>query len=175
MSVKFRRPACIGMMFFIACPQAISATVTAGFSPGGSALALVLTTVGQSTRQLDVAAYSFTSKPVAEAILAAKQRGVRIRVMVDDKANREKYSAAMFLANQGVEVRTNGNYAIQHNKFMVADGDAVETGSFNYTASADSRNAENVMVLQGIPATSSQYELEFSRLWAESKPLMPGY
>ena len=175
MSVKFRRPACIGMMFFIACPQAISATVTAGFSPGGSALALVLTTVGQSTRQLDVAAYIFTSKPVAEAILAAKQRGVRIRVMVDDKANREKYSAAMFLANQGVEVRTNGNYAIQHNKFMVADGDAVETGSFNYTASADSRNAENVMVLQGIPAISSQYELEFSRLWAESKPLMPGY
>lgn len=174
MSVKFRRPACVGMMFFIACPQAISATVTAGFSPGGSALALVLTTVGQSTRQLHVAAYSFTSKPVAEVILAEKQRGVRIRVMVDDKANREKYSAAMFLANQGVEVCTNGNYAIQHNKFMVADGDAVETGSFNYTASADSRNAENVMVLQGIPAISSRYELEFSRLWAESKPLIPG-
>ena len=158
-----------------ACPMAMSATVTAGFSPDGTAQALVLTTVGQSTRQLDVAAYSFTSKPVAEAILAAKQRGVRIRVMVDDKANREKYSAATYLANKGVEVRTNGNYAIQHNKFIVADRDTVETGSFNYTASADSRNAENVVVLEGIPAISSQYEIEFSRLWAESKPLMPGY
>lgn len=115
-----------------ACPMAMSATVTAGFSPDGTAQALVLTTVGQSTRQLDVAAYSFTSKPVAEAILAAKQRGVRIRVMVDDKANREKYSAATYLANKGVEVRTNGNYAIQHNKFIVADRDTVETGSFNY-------------------------------------------
>lgn len=167
--------ASLATVLLCACPQAMSATVTAGFSPGGSALALVLTMVGQSTRQLDVAAYSFASKPVAEAILAAKQRGVRVRVMVDEKANREKYSAATFLANQGVEVRTNGNYAIQHNKFMVADGDAVETGSFNYTASADSRNAENVVVLQGIPGITSQYEQEFSRLWAESKPLNPGY
>lgn len=118
-------PLAIGLFF--ACPQAMSATVTAGFSPGGSAQALVLATVGHSTRQLDVAAYSFTSKPVAEAILAAKQRGVQVRVMVDEKA------------------------------------------------SADSRNAENVVVLQGIPAISSQYEQEFSRLWAESNPLKPGY
>ena len=179
MTLRLLRRATTGASLAIglvcACPMAMSATVTAGFSPGGSALGLVLTTVGQSTRQLDVAAYSFTSKPVAEAILAAKQRGVRIRVMVDDKANREKYSAATYLANKGVEVRTNGNYAIQHNKFIVADRDTVETGSFNYTASADSRNAENVVVLQGIPAISSQYEIEFSRLWAESKPLMPGY
>ncbi len=179
MTLRLLRRATTGASLAIglvcACPMAMSATVTAGFSPDGTAQALVLTTVGQSTRQLDVAAYSFTSKPVAEAILAAKQRGVRIRVMVDDKANREKYSAATYLANKGVEVRTNGNYAIQHNKFIVADRDTVETGSFNYTASADSRNAENVVVLEGIPAISSQYEIEFSRLWAESKPLMPGY
>lgn len=179
MTLRFLRRAATGASLtiglFCAIPQAISPTVTAGFSPGGSALALVLTTVGQSTRQLDVAAYSFTSKPVAEAILAAEQRGVHVRIMVDEKANREKYSAATFLANQGVEVRTNGNYAIQHNKFMVADRDTVETGSFNFTASAHSRNAENVVVLQGIPAISSQYEQEFSRLWAESKPLVPGY
>ena len=179
MTLRLLRRATTGASLAIglvcACPMAMSATVTAGFSPDGTAQALVLTTVGQSTRQLDVAAYSFTSKPVAEAILAAKQRGVRIRVMVDDKANREKYSAATYLANKGVEVRTNGNYAIQHNKFIVADRDTVETGSFNCTASADSRNAENVVVLQGIPAISSQYALEFSRLWAESKPLMPGY
>ena len=179
MTLRLLRRATTGASLAIglvcACPMAMSATVTAGFSPDGTAQALVLTTVGQSTRQLDVAAYSFTSKPVAEAILAAKQRGVRIRVMVGDKANREKYSAATYLANKGVEVRTNGNYAIQHNKFIVADRDTVETGSFNYTASADSRNAENVVVLEGIPAISSQYEIEFSRLWAESKPLMPGY
>lgn len=167
--------ASLAIGLFCTSQHAMSATVTAGFSPGDSALALVLTTVRQSTRQLDVAAYSFTSKPVAEAILAAKQRGVHVRVMVDKKANRDKYSAATFLANQGVEVRTNGNYAIQHNKFIVADRDTLETGSFNYTASADSRNAENVVVLQGIPGITSQYEQEFSRLWAESQPLTPGY
>lgn len=142
MTLRFLRRAATGASLtiglFCAIPQAISATVTAGFPPGGSALALVLTTVGKSTRQLDVAAYSFTSKPVAEAILAAEQRGVHVRT-------------------------------------MVADRDTVETGSFNFTASADSRNAENVVVLQGIPAISSQYEQEFSRLWAESKPLVPGY
>ena len=83
-----------------------------------------------------MATYSFTSKPVSEAILAAKKRGVDVRVVSDEKANDRKYTAARFLANQGVNVRLNGNYAIMHNKFIVIDNQTVETGSFNYSAEA---------------------------------------
>jgi phosphatidylserine/phosphatidylglycerophosphate/cardiolipin synthase-like enzyme len=58
---------------------------------------------------------------------------------------------------------------------MVIDGDAVETGSFNYSAGAADRNAENVIWLSGVPDVAAQYRQEFSRLWQESEPLPPRY
>ncbi|WP_323169504.1 phospholipase D-like domain-containing protein [Pantoea agglomerans] len=59
-----------------------------------------------------------------------------------------------------------------HNKFIVTDGSAVETGSFNYTSSAEKRNAENALVITGEPETAQQYQTEFNRLWNESSPVM---
>jgi phosphatidylserine/phosphatidylglycerophosphate/cardiolipin synthase-like enzyme len=37
--------------------------------------------------------------------------------------------------------------AIAHNKVVIIDGERVVTGSFNFTAAADTRNAENVVVI----------------------------
>lgn len=64
--------------------------------------------------------------------------------------------------------RLNARYAIMHNKFMVVDGDTVQTGSFNYTASANSRNAENALLVQNAPVLAGTYQAEFNRLWRES-------
>lgn len=89
--------------------------------------------------------------------------------MADEKSNTGKYTAVKYLANQGVPVRHNGRYAIMHNKFMVVDGDTVQTGSFNYTASALSRNAENVLLIQEVPELAATYQGEFNRLWNESE------
>ena len=85
------------------------------------------------------------------------------------------YSAVRFLANERVPVRTNGRYAIQHNKFMVIDGHTVQTGSFNYTSSAAERNAENVLVVRNAPALAAQYDAEWRRLWNEGTQLSPSY
>lgn len=139
------------------------------FSASQNALQLVLSTINSARLNIDVAAYSFTSKPVATALVAAKRRGVAVRVVADEKSNTGKYTAVTYLANQGVPVRHNGRYAIMHNKFMVVDGDTVQTGSFNYTASALSRNAENVLLIQEVPELAATYQGEFNRLWNESE------
>lgn len=127
------------------------------FSASQNALQLVLSTINSARLNIDVAAYSFTSKPVAAALAAAKNRGVAVRVVADEKSNNGKYTAVTFLANQGVPVRLNGRYAIMHNKFMVVDGNTVQTGSFNYTASAVSRNAENVLLIKEVPELAATY------------------
>ena len=72
-------------------------------------------------------------------------------------------------------VRLHGRYALQHNTFMVVDGATVQTGSFNYTASAGTRNAENVLVLRNAPAIAAQYTTEWQRLWHEGTDLPPAY
>lgn len=145
-----------------------------GFSPGGTAQALVLDTLKQARQQLDVAAYSFTSKVIAEAVCDARQRGVVVRVIADADANSGKYSVVTFLANQGVSVRISDRYPSMHNKFIIADQRTVQTGSFNFSAAAR-QNAENVLVLNDVPALASTYRQEFNRLWAEATPVKASY
>ncbi|EMJ5884552.1 phospholipase D family protein [Enterobacter cloacae] len=150
-------------------------SIDVGFSPAisHSASEIVLSGIKSARNSIDVAAYSFTSQPVATALIAAKRRGVAVRVVADQKANNDRYTAVSFLTNQGVSVRLNSQYAIMHNKFMIIDGDTVQTGSFNYTASAVSRNAENAIRVKGVSELAKAYQGEFNRLWNESTAL-PG-
>lgn len=154
-------------------PQA-STTLEVAFTPG-DALPLVLRTIRSAKQSIVVAAYSFTSKPVSLALLEQHRKGVKVAVLVDSGEATKQYSAARFLANQGVPVRINERYAIQHSKFVVIDGHTVQTGSFNYTASAAERNAENVLVVGNTPALAEQYVSEWTRLWTEGKELPPSY
>nr|WP_199065167.1 phospholipase D family protein [Chromobacterium sp. ASV5] len=156
-------------------PLPAGADYEVGFSPKGGSLALVLQGIDGAKSSILVAAYSFTSKPIAESLLNAHKRGVKVQVVADEKSNRKGYSAAQFLANQGVPVRLNGNYAIFHHKFMVIDGQHVETGSFNYSAVAANRNAENVLLLRNVKPLAAQYAEEWARLWAEAVPLSKAY
>jgi phosphatidylserine/phosphatidylglycerophosphate/cardiolipin synthase-like enzyme len=155
-----------------AVPAQGSASI--GFTPG-NAEGLVVQTINAARQSISVAAYSFTSKPIAKALIEAHKRGVRVQVVLDKSQRTERYSSATFLANMGIPVRIDDRYAIMHHKFMVIDGRTVETGSFNYTSSAARRNAENVIVLRDNPRVAQVYAQQWQRLWNESKPYAPRY
>lgn len=138
-----------------------------GFSPGGTALHVVQTAIAGAKKTILVAAYEFTSADVAQALADAVTRGVKVWVVMDDQAERSKYSQSKWLLAHGVAVRINKNYAIFHHKFLVIDGDTVETGSFNYTKGAAEKNAENALVLRGVPDVALAYRNEWVRLWDE--------
>lgn len=149
-----------------------------GFSPangGQSAVKVVLDGISNAQSEILVAAYSFTSKPIAAALVDAQNRGVTVRVVADKKGNSAKYSAVTFLANKGVPVRLNGKYAIMHDKYMVIDGLHVQTGSFNYTQAAVKSNAENALLLRGVPDLAATYTQNFQRLWSEGDTLDAAY
>jgi phosphatidylserine/phosphatidylglycerophosphate/cardiolipin synthase-like enzyme len=148
---------------------AAPAGVEAAFSPEGGALSLTLSVINKAEKSILAAAFSFTSKPVAQALVKAARRGVRVRVVADKETNDKGYTAVVFLANSGVPVRLNGAYNHMHNKFMVADGRHVQTGSFNYTRAAAEKNAENVLVVRDNPAIAAKYTAEWERLWNEGE------
>ncbi len=143
----------------------------AAFSPDPTALELVLKGIRNARRSIHVAAYVFTSKPVALALLDARQRGVEVALVADSKENSTGYSATRFLAKQHLPVRLNGKYAILHDKFMIIDQLHVQTGSFNYTAAAASKNAENVLIIWNAPELAARYEAQWQQLWQEADPL----
>lgn len=146
-----------------------------GFSPNAGALEAVLKVIASAKTQILMAAYSLTSKPVAVALVEAQSRGVKVFVVADQVDNQKQYSAATYLANQGVPVRLNGNYQILHHKFIVTDGVNVELGSFNYSAAAAGKNAENVLVLWNVKPIADEYSGVWKRLWDEGTPLAAKY
>ncbi len=146
-----------------------------GFSPNGNALNIILNAINGAETSVLVAAYSFTSKPIATALVAAHRRGVAVRVTADAKSNSGRYSAVTFLANQGVPVRINSHYAIFHHKYIVIDDRHLETGSFNFSAAAAKSNAENVLFLRNVPELAEIYTREWEKLWNESETVHAHY
>lgn len=152
---------------FSAAASADAPAIDVGFSPEGSAQQLVLRTLDSARESIRLMGYSFTSPEVVRALIAARRRGVDVRVVVDDKGNRSKASLAALnvLANAGIPLRTNRQYKIMHDKVIVTDGQNVETGSFNYTRSAAESNSENALVVRGVPALAQTYLAHWQSRW----------
>ena len=92
-----------------------------------------------ATQQILVQAYSFTSAPIAKALLEAHKRGVKILAVLDKSNETDKYSAATFLVNAGIQTLIDDQHAIAHNKVMVIDSATIITGSFNFTKAAEEK------------------------------------
>lgn len=161
----------------VASPNSLQIEV--GFSPKQGAEELVLKVINSSTKSLRVAAYSFTSAPVVSALLAAHKRGVEVAVIVDyrnnfvegcsDRGACKGKHAVSTLVNAGIPVRVIDKYAIFHHKFVLADSKHIELGSFNYSASAATRNAENAMAIWNNPEVVAIYAGKWNTYWSEAK------
>jgi phosphatidylserine/phosphatidylglycerophosphate/cardiolipin synthase-like enzyme len=147
-----RTPLCL-VLALAACkpgppPPTSSPSCEVSFSPHGGCTEAVVAEIGRARASVLVQAYSFTSTPIAKALVDAHQRGVRIEVILDKSQRGEKYSSADFVAHAGIPTRIDARHAIAHNKVMIVDGQTVITGSFNFTKAAEEQNAENLLVIR---------------------------
>jgi phosphatidylserine/phosphatidylglycerophosphate/cardiolipin synthase-like enzyme len=126
------------------------------FSPKGGATEAVVAALDHATNAVLVQAYSFTSAPIAKALVEAHRRGVDVQVILDHSQRTEKYSEADFLKNSGIPTLIDAQHAIAHNKIMIIDGYVVLTGSFNFTKAAEEHNAENLLVIND-PVLAKRY------------------
>jgi phosphatidylserine/phosphatidylglycerophosphate/cardiolipin synthase-like enzyme len=125
-----------------------SANIAVYFSPHGGCTEAVVEALDSARSEVLVQAYSFTSAPIAKALVEAKKRGVNVEVILDRSQRTERYSSADFLAHAGIPTYIDAAHAIAHNKVMVVDRSTVITGSFNFTKAAETRNAENLLVIR---------------------------
>ena len=139
------------------------------FSPNGGCTDAVISALGDAKKTVLVQAYSFTSAAIAGALVEAKKRGVDVQVILDKSQRTEKYSGATFLANGGIPVFIDADHKIAHNKVMVIDSQTVITGSFNFTKSAETGNAENVLLILHAPELAKRYGDNWKEHLAHSK------
>lgn len=117
------------------------------FSPKGGCTEAVCAAVALAQKTVRVQAYSFTSVPVAAALIAAARRGVDVRILLDSGMSGERGSQLAVCRAAGIEVLLDDRHAIAHNKIVLVDDEVVLTGSFNFSAAAEHSNAENLLIL----------------------------
>lgn len=128
------------------------------FSPHGGATGTITHAIDNAKESILVQAYSFISLPIAEGLVRAHRRGIKVQVLLDNSQRTQKYSLLDILVSTGVPTFIDTSHAIAHNKVMSIDGSIVLTGSFNFTKAAEERNAENL--LPSVMSISRTYTLK---------------
>lgn len=150
-------------------------TVQLAFTPWDNAEAMIVACIRGAKRQILVQAFSFTSRALASALIAAKKRGVDVQVMADrEQTYGGEASRIPDLARAGIPVALEVRYQSAHNKVMVMDAGtadaAVISGSYNWTYAAQYKNAENVLVLRNSPEIANAYAANWRRHHADALP-----
>ncbi len=118
------------------------------FSPNGGCTKAIIEQIDNAKSDIFIQAYSFTSAPIAEALINAHKRGIKIEAILDKSNVTGNYSSATYLLNNGIPVLIDAAHAIAHNKIIIIDKEIVITGSFNFTKAAEEKNAENLLIIK---------------------------
>src|SRR5574342_446974 len=118
---------------------------------------------------IHIASFEFDLSPVAEALIAAHQRGVDVRWVTDDEyglgadldPGRGQFA---LLQKAGIEVRSDNRTGLMHNKFWIFDDQIVWTGSTNITKNGIFVQDNNTIVFSS-PELAAIYEREFQEMW----------
>lgn len=116
-------------------------------------------------KTLDIAIFTFTRDSIAQAILEAHQRGLKIRCIGDDGNSKVKGSDVRVLASVGIPCKTDNNLRNHmHNKMAILDNSVVITGSFNWTNQAINKNQDNILFIED-KNIANQYTEYFNQIW----------
>lgn len=126
----------------------------------------LLDLINQADSSIDAALYDFDRVSVRDALIAAHQRGVTIRIVTDDDVYANSWYS--MLVSAGISVVDDGRSSLMHNKFFIFDDEIVWTGSLNMTDTGFSLNHNNSLML-----TSTQlaavYEIEFEEMFVDGR------
>ena len=154
----------------------VVAEVSVCFVPAQECDTPMAEAIGRAEKFIRVQAYGFTSPVVLSALAEARARGVDVQAILDksdDRPDRDgappRPGGARFTAEANIPTWIDGSVAIAHNKIIVIDGHLVIGGSYNYTASAERRNAENVTFIDA-PVVADFYLVNWEARKAASRP-----
>jgi phosphatidylserine/phosphatidylglycerophosphate/cardiolipin synthase-like enzyme len=151
-----------------AIASAATPTITVYFSPWDDAEGAIVAALKRARQQVLVQAYLLTSQVIADELMATQTRGVEVKVLADQEMARKGNDKQLKrLHTAGLPVWLETRYAAAHNKVIVIDSESdaplVVTGSYNFTWSAQARNAENLLVISGDRALALRYAGNWQR------------
>jgi phosphatidylserine/phosphatidylglycerophosphate/cardiolipin synthase-like enzyme len=144
-----------------------SGSLAAFFSPKGGCTEAVIREVKAARKEVLVQAFQFASRPLAQALVDAKLRGLRVEILLDWGAEKDANGDLKFFTEQGLTPLINTQFLSAHDKVMILDGQTILTGSFDFTQQSEDDNAENLLVVKGHPDVARAYRERFEAMKAK--------
>jgi len=139
------------------------------FSPKGGIKENIIKAINKSRISIKVCVFSFYDKDIFQKLLEAKNRGVKVQVILDKlQATQSEITPLMF--NNGIEFKWSYgfNSGVMHNKFAIFDDSLLITGSFNWSISAEEYNFENVFITNNYSYIKG-FSSEFSDIYSKAE------
>lgn len=125
----------------------------------------ILARLNQARVSIDIAMAWFTSDAFIPTLLSKKREGVTIRILINRDIITSLHGCDLSMFD--VKYIRGEHGGIMHDKLCIIDNQIVITGSYNWTANAESRNVENVaFITRNDVATEAS--VEFRRLWNDN-------
>ncbi len=128
------------------------------FSPNGGAEDAIVKSISEAKKEILVQAFLFSNKSITEALIAAHKRGVAVKVIVDKAMERHRHNTVPELLKARIPTFIDNKHRTAHNKVMILDTSTVITGSFNFIKSAETSNAENLLVIRSVAMAKTYKE-----------------
>jgi len=113
---------------------------------------------------VDVAVYHLNLWSIRDALIAAHNAGVKVRVVAESD-NLDELEI-QDLQEAGVEVLGDRRESLMHNKFVVIDGQEVWTGSLNFTVNG-AYNEDNNLIHLRSTKLAENYTAEFEEMFVQ--------
>ena len=137
-----------------------STSVSAIFSPGTEQI--FVSALRSAQKEIVVEMYVFTSKPLRDELLAARARGVVVKVILEPGVDDNKKMAA-FLKDNGIDVRwASSHFDKTHSKFFIIDNSTIFVGSHNWTFHALNLNREASVKITSVEVARDFVETFYS-------------
>jgi phosphatidylserine/phosphatidylglycerophosphate/cardiolipin synthase-like enzyme len=119
------------------------------YAPDDAPLDRVVTLYQQAKRYIYVSVYGLTYPRAVQALVAAKKRGVDVRMLTDQERTQElkQHSALQTLRLAGIPIRVNQHEGLMHLKQVVIDDEINTSGSMNHTTSGNLYNDERMDII----------------------------
>jgi phosphatidylserine/phosphatidylglycerophosphate/cardiolipin synthase-like enzyme len=135
------------------------------FSPDDSVAARLVALLQGAQESIYFMAFSFTSDEIAQVMRERASTGLIVSGVMDDSQVKSNQGSEFDpFIQAGLTVRRDGNPGLMHHKVIIIDRSIVITGSYNFTASAEDRNDENVIIFFS-PQIAELYLAEFERVF----------
>lgn len=140
------------------------------FSPKVNLKENLLKEIESATSTLELAIHEITSLEMAHALVKARQRGVKVRVIADSKQAKMRTSKITHLIQQGVLVKVLGGKekGVMNLRFAILDEKRVLMGSFDWSDDSLKWNYENIFMIDE-SETVTIFQKEFEKLWREKR------